>query len=79
MADPFYEFVLAFDTNAFALSDRSKVEGAHEIHMHEMRLRMDAAIGRAPPLREEELQVRKSGCKNFRVGNFSINAGQIRH
>lgn len=57
VADPFYEFVLAFDANAFALSDHAKVEGAHEVRIHEMRLRMDAAIGRAPPLREEELQV----------------------
>lgn len=62
VADPFYEFVLAFDANAFALSDRSKVEGAHEIHLHEMRLRMDAAIGRAPPIREEELQARFIPC-----------------
>ena len=58
VADPFYEFVLAFDANAFALSDRVKVEGAQEIHLHEMRLRMDAAIGRAPPLKEDELQVK---------------------
>lgn len=57
VADPFYEFVLAFDANAFALSDRAKVEGAHEVHLHEMRLRMDAAIGKAPPLGEDELQV----------------------
>lgn len=62
VADPFYEFVLAFDPNAFALSDHVKVEGAHEIHLHEMRLRMDAAIGRAPPLNEDELQVSCTIC-----------------
>ena len=28
-----------------------------QIHKHELRLRMDAAIGRAPPLSDFELQV----------------------
>jgi len=57
LADPFYELVMAINPDSFALSDKSKVEGAKEVHIHEMRLRMDAATGRAPPLTEEELQV----------------------
>ena len=56
VADPFYEVVLAFNPDAFELSDRTKIEGAEEVHIHEMRLRMDAALGRAPPLTEAELQ-----------------------
>lgn len=43
--------------NAFAISEKQKVEGAKEIHKAEMRMRMDAAIGRAPPLAYNELQV----------------------
>lgn len=31
-----------------------------QIHKHELRLRMDAAIGRAPPLTDFELQVMRS-------------------
>ena len=57
LADPFFEVVLAYNPNAFALSDKTKVEGAKEVHRHEMRLRMDAALGRAPPLTEQTLQV----------------------
>ena len=34
-----------------------QLEGAREVHKHELRLRMDAAIGRAPPLQDGELQV----------------------
>lgn len=60
LADPFFELVLAYNPNAFALSDMAKVEGGKEIHLHEMRLRMNAAIGRAPPISEDELQARFS-------------------
>lgn len=34
-----------------------QLEGAKEVHHHELRLRMDAAIGRTPPLQDGELQV----------------------
>ena len=34
-----------------------QLEGAKEVHHHELRLRMDAAIGRTPPLVDGELQV----------------------
>ena len=70
LADPFFEVLLKYDTNAFALSDRKKVEGAHEVHMHEMRLRMDAALGKAPPITENELQVWPSHDSRF-WGAFS--------
>ncbi len=39
-----------FNPKFFELSDRQKVEGAHEVHVHELRLRMGSAIGRAPPI-----------------------------
>ena len=35
-----------------------QVEGAKLVHRHELRLRMDAAIGRAPPISDMEMQVR---------------------
>ena len=37
-----------------------QLEGAKLVHEHELRLRMDAAIGRAPPLEDGELQVSTS-------------------
>ncbi|CAL5223632.1 g6176 [Coccomyxa viridis] len=55
-AEPFYEVAQRYNSQVFALSDREKIEGAKEIHKHELRLRMDAAIGRAPPLSDFELQ-----------------------
>lgn len=40
---------------AFAMTDRQKVEGAQKVHVEMNRLRMDMAIGRAPPLNESQL------------------------
>lgn len=57
LGEPFLEVVRSSNPTAFALSDQQKVEGAREVHIHEMRLRMDAALGRAPPLTEREMQV----------------------
>ena len=34
-----------------------QLEGAKLVHEHELRMRMDAAIGRTPPLEDGELQV----------------------
>lgn len=42
--------------HAFEISEKQKLEGAKEVHKAEMRMRMDAAIGRAPPLSYTELQ-----------------------
>ena len=41
------------------ISERQKIEGGKEVHKAELRLRMDAAIGRAPPIKQDELQVSK--------------------
>ena len=37
----------------------TQVEGAKLVHKHELRLRMDAAIGRAPAISDLEMQVRR--------------------
>ena len=58
LAEPFFEVAQRYNSEVFALTDRKKVEGAKEVHKHELRLRMDAAIGRAPPLTEPQLQAR---------------------
>ncbi|KAK9808357.1 hypothetical protein WJX73_005703 [Symbiochloris irregularis] len=57
LADPFLEVAMHFNHEAFALTDKDKVEGAEAVHHHELRLRMDSAIGRAPPLSEAEMQI----------------------
>lgn len=55
LAEPTFVLMERFNPEFFELSDRQKVEGAHEVHVHELRLRMGSAIGRAPPL-DGELQ-----------------------
>ncbi len=57
LAVPIISSAESFSSEAFAVSDRQKVEGAHEIHKEELRLRMEAAIGRHPALTNDELQV----------------------
>lgn len=59
LAEPFLEVARAYNHDAFALTDHEKVEGAKEVHHHELRLRMDAAIGRSPPINEAEMQVQR--------------------
>ena len=56
LAEPFFEVAQRYNPDVFALTDKRKVEGAKEVHKHELRLRMDAALGRAPPITEPELQ-----------------------
>ncbi|KAK9868997.1 hypothetical protein WJX84_006948 [Apatococcus fuscideae] len=55
LAEPTFVLMERFNPEFFELSDRQKVEGAHEVHVHELRLRMGASIGRAPPLDDEEM------------------------
>lgn len=55
LADPVLSFTLQNNEDAFAMTDRQKIEGAHAVHVEEARMRMDAAIGKAPPLTEEHL------------------------
>ena len=40
------------------LFSHRQVEGAERVHKEEMRLQMDVAIGKAPPLTEDQLQHR---------------------
>lgn len=55
LADPILNYTLKNNPDAFALSDLQKVEGAQEVHVEEARLRMDMAIGRAPPMGERQI------------------------
>jgi hypothetical protein len=56
-AEPFYEIAQRYNPEVFAVSDIQKVEGAKDVHKHELRLRMEAAIGRTPPISDMEMQV----------------------
>ncbi|KAI7845727.1 hypothetical protein COHA_000643 [Chlorella ohadii] len=53
VATPLWDFAQSIDPMAFAPNDFQKIEGAHELHLEELRLRMEAAIGQAPPLTDE--------------------------
>eukprot|EP01025_Chloroclados_australasicus_P055420 TRINITY_DN6706_c0_g3_i2.p1 TRINITY_DN6706_c0_g3~~TRINITY_DN6706_c0_g3_i2.p1 ORF type:complete len:407 (-),score=51.85 TRINITY_DN6706_c0_g3_i2:879-2099(-) len=48
-------YVREVEPQAFEPTSHQKVHGAHELHQEEMRLRMEAAVGIAPPLNEEEM------------------------
>lgn len=37
------------------MTDRQKVEGAQKVHIEEARVRFDMAIGKLPPLNEEQV------------------------
>lgn len=60
VAQPLWDYAQERNPQVFALRDEQKVEGAHELHMEEIRLRMEAALGQAPPLNEEALLERLS-------------------
>lgn len=55
LADPVLNFTLQNNEDAFAMTDIQKIEGAHAVHVEEARMRMDSAIGKAPPLSEHEM------------------------
>ena len=55
LANPILNYNLKNNPDAFALSDLQKVEGAQAVHVEEARLRMDMAIGRAPPMGERQI------------------------
>lgn len=57
LAVPIISSAESFSADAFAMSDRQKVEGAKEVHKEELRLRMEASIGRRPALTNDELQL----------------------
>lgn len=58
LAEPVFHVYEHFTPNAFAISDRQKLEGAEMVHKEELRLQMDVAIGRHPPLTDDQLQGR---------------------
>ena len=52
------------------LTDKMKKEGARELRQEVLRLRMEANIGKAPPLTDEELFVRPCcPCPSCAVAN----------
>ncbi|GAB4815193.1 hypothetical protein N2152v2_002239 [Parachlorella kessleri] len=53
IAEPLWTFAEGINPQVFDLTDEQKVEGANEIKLEEMRVRMEASIGRAPPLTDE--------------------------
>lgn len=55
LADPVLNFTLQNNEEAFAMTDLQKIEGAHAVHMEENKLRMEAAIGKRPPLSDEAM------------------------
>ncbi|KAL4852856.1 Chloroplast envelope membrane protein [Chlorella vulgaris] len=54
VANPLWSYAESLDSNAFAPTDNQKVEGAHELHVEELRLRLEAALGMSPPLSDEQ-------------------------
>jgi hypothetical protein len=40
VANPLWSYAESLDSNAFAPTDNQKVEGAHELHVEELRLRL---------------------------------------
>ncbi|KAJ9505099.1 hypothetical protein QJQ45_020834 [Haematococcus lacustris] len=55
LADPVLNFTLQNNSEAFAMTDRQKIEGAGKVHIEEARLRFEMAIGKLPPLGEEAI------------------------
>ncbi|PNG99927.1 Chloroplast envelope membrane protein [Tetrabaena socialis] len=55
LADPILNFSLRNNPDAFELSEMQKVEGAQTVHVEETRLRLDMAIGHAPPMTELQM------------------------
>ena len=51
IASPLLDSIEEWNPRAFELSDNQKVEGFHEVKKAELRIRMEAALGRAPPLK----------------------------
>lgn len=74
IAEPAFYVLQQQSPEAFAPSERQRVEGAEEVHKEELRLQMDVSLGRAPPLTEGQLQWRlrteaKELYEEFREAN----------
>lgn len=55
VAKPLWNYARKVDPNAFALTDEQKVAGAEAMHREEVKLRMEASLGQAPDLKDEEI------------------------
>lgn len=55
VAQPLWGYAETLNPAVFATSDHQKVEGAHELHIEEMRLRLEASLGQSPPLKDDQL------------------------
>ncbi|PSC69171.1 Chloroplast envelope membrane [Micractinium conductrix] len=55
VAQPVWSYAETLNPEAFAASDHQKVEGAHELHVEELRLRLAASLGQSPPLTDEQI------------------------
>jgi hypothetical protein len=55
LAQPLWEYAEGVNPAAFALTDGQKVEGAEAVHREEVRLRMEASLGQAPPLADADM------------------------
>ena len=71
IANPVFTAIENLNPHAFEISERQKIEGAKDIHKAEMRMRMDAAIGRAPPLSYTELQAQLKSEAHELVEQFT--------
>lgn len=55
IAKPLWDYAENLNPAAFALSDEQKVAGAEAMHREEVRLRLEASLGQAPPLSDEAM------------------------
>jgi hypothetical protein len=55
VAKPLWDYAENLNPAAFALSDDQKVAGAEAMHREEVRLRLEASLGQAPPLSDEAM------------------------
>jgi hypothetical protein len=56
--------------NAFAMTERQKIEGASAVHLEETRVKMMMAIGQAPPL-DDSTMLRHLHEYALEVGAYS--------
>ncbi|GMH32934.1 hypothetical protein BSKO_00768 [Bryopsis sp. KO-2023] len=55
LSGPIWGWTMTFDPHAFDVTTQQKLEGAHEIHIEEMRIQLDEAIGMSQPLSDFDL------------------------
>jgi hypothetical protein len=57
IAQPLWDYAENLNPAAFALTDEQKVAGAEAMHREEVRLRLEASLGQAPPLTDAAMLV----------------------